>query len=261
MLRNAERAFYREQFHSCRGNTAATWKLLRNMIPNKKLTSNNNIESELEQAEKFNDLFVNVGKLAFEKTQNELNIAHPHRGSLQQNLNYENFFRPEPVDVNTVILTIKHLKNTNSAGSDGMTFRYLQDTLPALITYITIIINTSIVTGKFPSAWKHATVISIFKNDDRSDVNNYRPVSLVPILSKILEKIESQQLSNFLQSNNLIANSQNGFRLKLSTETALLTFTNTIYSNMDVKKLSHNSVRPLKSLRQCEPRNANGKAY
>ncbi len=77
------------------------------------------------QAEKFNELFVNVGKLAFDRTQNELNIVHPHRVNLQQNLNYENFFRPEPVDVNTVILTIKHLKNTNSAGSDGMTLRYL----------------------------------------------------------------------------------------------------------------------------------------
>ncbi len=152
MLRNAEQAFYREQSHSCRGNTATTWKLIRDMIPNKKLTSSNNIESELEQAEKFNDLFVNVGKLAFERTQNELSIVHRHRVSLQQNLNYENFFRPEPVDVNTVILTIKHLKNTNSSGSDGMTLRYLQDALPVLITYITIIINTSIVTGKLPSA-------------------------------------------------------------------------------------------------------------
>ncbi len=188
MIRNAEQAFYHEQFRNCRGNSAATWKLIRNMIPNIKLTTNNNTESELEQAEKFNDHFVNVGKLAFERTQNELNIVHPHRVSLQQNLNYENFFRPEPVDVNTVILTIKHLKNTNSAGSDGMTLRYLQNALPVLITYITIIINTPIVTGKFPSPWKHATVIPIFKNGDRSDVNNYRPVSLLLILSKVLEK-------------------------------------------------------------------------
>ncbi len=52
MLRNAEQVFYREQLHNCRGNTAATWKLIRNMTPNKKLTSNKNNESELEQAEK-----------------------------------------------------------------------------------------------------------------------------------------------------------------------------------------------------------------
>ncbi len=172
------------------------------MVPYKKLTRNNNIENELEQAEKFKELFVNIGKLAFDRTQNELNIAHPHRVSLQQNQNYENFFRPEPVDVNTVILTIKHLKNTNSASSDGMTLRYLQDALSVLIKYITIIINTSIVTGKLPSAWKLATVIPIFTNGDRSDVNNYRPVSLLPNLSKVLEKILAQQPSNFLQSNN-----------------------------------------------------------
>ncbi len=81
-------------------------------------------------------------------------------------------------------------------------------------------------------------VISTIKNGDPSDVNNYCPVSLLPILSKVLEKIVAQQLSNFLQPNNLIANSQHGFRPKLSTETALLTVTNTIYSNMDVKKMS-----------------------
>ncbi len=101
MLRNAEQALYHEQFHNCKGNTAATWKIIRNMVPNnnnnnnnKKLASNNNIENELEQAEKSNERFVNVGKLAFDRTQNELNIVHPHRVSLQQNLNYENFFRP-----------------------------------------------------------------------------------------------------------------------------------------------------------------------
>ncbi len=78
MLRNAEQAFYREQFHNCRGNTAATWKIIRTMVPSKKQTNNNNVESELEQAENFNELFVNVGKLAFDKTQNELNSEHPH---------------------------------------------------------------------------------------------------------------------------------------------------------------------------------------
>ncbi len=119
-----------------------------------------------------------------------------------------------------------------------MTLRYLQEALPVLITYITITNNTPIVTGKFPCARKHATVIPIFKNGDRSDINNYSPVSLLPILSKVLEKIVAQQLSNFLQSNHLIANSQRGFRPNLSTETALLTVTNTIYSSMDDKKLS-----------------------
>ncbi len=94
MLRNAEQAFYREQFNNCKGNTAVTWKMIRHMAPNKKLTSNNNIENNPEQAEKFNELFVNVAKLAFYRTQNELNIVHPHRVSFQQKLNYENFFRP-----------------------------------------------------------------------------------------------------------------------------------------------------------------------
>ena len=199
-LRNAEQEYYREQFHSNRGNSAATWKIIKNIVPNKKSTNNNNFESEneLERAEEFNELFVNVGKRTFEKTQNNQNITNPNLDYPLGNGNYENFFRAKPVDVNTVILTLKHLKNSNSAGSDGIALRYIKDSLPVIINYITIIINTSIVTGKFPSLWKHATVIPIFKNGDRNDINNYRPIPLLPILSKAFEKKKCGTIANYL---------------------------------------------------------------
>ena len=54
------------------------------------------------------------------------------------------------------------------------------------------------MTGKFPSAWKHDTVTHIFESGDRNDVNNFRPISLLPILSKVMEKIVAQQLTTFL---------------------------------------------------------------
>lgn len=133
-----------------------------------------------------------------------MNLNHDNT---QGNETYENLFRAEPVDVNTVILTIKHLKNTNSSGSDGIALLHIHDSLPVIINYITIIINTSIVTGKFPSLWKHATVIPIFKNGDRNDVNNYRPISLLPILSKVLEKTVAQQLATYLEAHELHSNS------------------------------------------------------
>ncbi len=78
----------------------------------------------------------------------------------------------------------------------------------------------------------------IFKNGDRNNVNNYRPISLLPILSKILEKIVAQQLSAFLESKRILSKTQHGFRPQLSTETALITLTNKLYSNMDNKKQS-----------------------
>ncbi len=64
--------------------------------------------------------------------------------------------------------------------------------------YITCIINTSIVTGIFPTAWKHALVAPLFESGDVDDLGNFRPILLQPIVSKILEKVVSVQLTQFL---------------------------------------------------------------
>ena len=150
----------------------------------------------------------------------------------------EETFRPKPVDTNTIILTIKSLNETRSIGSDGIALKFIKDALCIVAFYLTCIINTSIVTGVFPQAWKHANVIPLFKTGDINNVSNYRPISLLPVLSKILEKIVSNQLLYFLEENNYISNCQHGFRPKLSTETALTVITDKIYHNMDNKKIS-----------------------
>ena len=75
-------------------------------------------------------------------------------------------------------------------------------------------------------------------SSDQENVSNYRPISLLPILSKIVEKVVSHQLLDFLFKNNLWSNSQHGFRPNLSTETALFKVTDAIYKNMDNKMIS-----------------------
>ncbi len=94
------------------------------------------------------------------------------------------------------------------------------------------------MTGVFPESWKHALVIPLFKYGDPDVVSNYRPISILPIVSKILEKSVAKQLSNYLENNNLLTISQHGFRPKLSTETTLTTITDKLYENMDNKKIS-----------------------
>ena len=149
-----------------------------------------------------------------------------------------NHFRPQPVDVSTVILTVKALNDTSSVGSDGILLKFVRDALYVVALYLTCIINTSIVTGVFPDAWKHAIVVPIFKNGDFNNVSNYRPISLLPIVSKILEKIIANQLTDYLEDKKLLSNSQHGFRPRLSTETALTVITDNIYYNMDQRKIS-----------------------
>ncbi len=111
-------------------------------------------------------------------------------------------FRQQPVDVETVILTIKSLNETRGFGSDGISLKFIKDSLYVTAFYLTCIINTSIITGMFPS-WKHALVVPLFKSGDTNYLNNYGPISLLLILSKILEKIVACQLIQFLERNKL----------------------------------------------------------
>ncbi len=94
------------------------------------------------------------------------------------------------------------------------------------------------MTGIFHESWKQALVVLVLKNGDAADVSNYRPFSLLPIFSKVLEKIVSTQLVNDLEENNLLSKTQHGFRPKLSAATALTVITDEIYKNMDSKKVS-----------------------
>ncbi|MEL6989478.1 MAG: reverse transcriptase family protein, partial [Bacteroidota bacterium] len=191
----------------------------------------------LIKANKFNKFFANVGRKTFEESRENLNIGLHNEINVE--LDYNRIvFKPEPVDLSTIILTIKELNDTNAFGSDNIPFKYIKDCLPTIVFYILIIVNTSITTSKFPKNWKYPHVLPYFKSGNKDEVSNYRPISLLPILSKVLEKIVAKQLVNYLESNQILSNHQHGFRSKLSTETALLTVTEKIYRNIDEKKLS-----------------------
>ena len=94
-------------------------------------------------------------------------------------------------------------------------------------------INKSFSDGVFPRVWKCAKVIALFKDGDKSIKDNYRPISILPTISKIIERSAHIQLSSFLEVNRLLSQSQFGFRLKRSTSTALIDFTDQVLENMD----------------------------
>ena len=124
--------------------------VVREMIPGLKNKENLSYDNPLQKAEEFNDHFATVGEKAFRKSQEGLDTRVLSNNENNNSHSSASYFRPQPVDVDTVILAFKSLQETNSYGSDGITLKYLRDSLPILIFYITIIINTSIVTGLFP---------------------------------------------------------------------------------------------------------------
>ena len=85
---------------------------------------------------------------------------------------------------------------------------------------LTHLINTSMASGKFPEVWKQAKVTPILKSGAADQVGNYRPISILPVFSKVLEKVVATQLINHLENNNFLHPLQFGFRPKFSTESA-----------------------------------------
>ena len=109
------------------------------------------------------------------------------------------------------------------------------DKLPATLvklaaTYIAKplakIFNESLLTGIFPSDWKEAKVIPVYKSGTKSNMNNYRPVSIISIIAKTMEKLVQKQIYSYLQQNNILIEAQHGFRPLHSTASALLKITN-----------------------------------
>ena len=93
--------------------------------------------------------------------------------------------------------------------------------------------NLSLTSATVPDDFKLARVLPIYKKGNRNDEGNYRPVSILPVASKVLEKIVYNQMHNYLEQNNLIYAFQSGFRSAHSTDTALTFLADKLRANMD----------------------------
>ena len=140
----------------------------------------------------------------------------------------------QPVTVTEIENYLQTLK-TNAAGYDDISPKILKHVSHPLSIPLTHIINLSLKTGIFPEKLKKAKVIPIHKSGSKTDINNYRPISILPAFSKIYEKVIVSRLIHYLENNNLLSEHQHGFRSNHSTETAVVQFTNTVYNYLENK--------------------------
>ena len=131
-------------------------------------------------------------------------------------------FNFEHIENKRVTNIIKNLKNKHSTGYDGISFFLLKRLQPVITEALTFIINLSIKTGIFPDKLKVAKIVPIYKKDDKYNIENYRPISLLPAISKVFEKAVHDQLSNYFITNDFLFDSQYGFHSHHSTEHAVL---------------------------------------
>jgi hypothetical protein len=194
----------------------------------------NNISTNDNQliADEFNSFFATVG----------VNISN---SILPTSLEPDDFIPPNPNPPNlelgitspaTVFNTIANLTPKNSVDIDGLSIKLIKHIAISICTPLSHIFNLSITTGTFPSKLKCSRTVPIFKSGDPESCDNYRPISLLSSISKILEKLISVQLVNHLELNNLLYKHQYGFQRKKSTEHNLLHISNYIFNALNNKE-------------------------
>ena len=158
-------------------------------------------------------------------------VSNENHRSFIKSLNTNIFFHPvtEQVIFNHLI----SLDPSKATGYDNIPARLLIDGASVITKPLCHIINLSLQSGIFPEALKIAKVTPVFKKGSPYDTNNYRPISILPTLSKILEKVVYKQLESFLEKHALIFKHQYGFRKNYSTKLALINLLNDILHMID----------------------------
>ena len=132
-------------------------------------------------------------------------------------------FVPHCITLPDLILTVSRLSASRAVGADGIPMAAVRSCLPAVGPPILHLVNSSISTLTFPDAWKVAIVTPIHKSGDQNNPGNFRPISILPALSKkSLKKVVCSQLTSYLITNHVLSPSQYAYRPSHSTEDAVL---------------------------------------
>ena len=235
VMKRAERLHFSELIEKHKGNSKKIWSVIKNVINKKTMKSvpsqlliNGKIETNREtMANKFNNYFTNIGK--------DLANKIPDSGVdplsyLANNNDHSIFLRPVKSDeVEKIILSLK----PSSPGYDGIHSDVIKKTYTHYLPTLVHLLNLSLSKGFFPDSMKIAKVVPIYKSGDPMSIGNYRPVSVLPLFSKIFERVMHSRMISYIDRFDLLYRYQFGFRKGHSSNLAVSILTDKILAALD----------------------------
>ena len=241
-IRKAKADYYKKQFQNYVSDIKKTWSKINEILNNKKLRSefpeyfidkNKLISKDEDIANYFNNFFCKIGP----DLANSIKTppGKSYKDYLKQTIT--STFTFNTIETEQVIKLIRKMKSKSSFGHDGISSILLKHIADIVAPILAKTINQSLLTGIFPNSLKIAKISPIFKKENPHVADNYRPISLLPIISKIFEKVVFLQVYDYFVENKLLYDSQYGFRKMHSTELAALEFADKITAHLDQGKI------------------------
>lgn len=252
-LIQTKKEFFDEKIKKSNNVMKTSWKIINSEISNKKGKNNRNFTLKMDSevvrdpclvSNVFNNYFINIANTKHNRVSvdkyddmfHHSKLSKDNESSIENNTNYlmiEKRFELSPTSVAEVQAAIDTFGNKFSCGYDEVPIKLIKEAKNELSSVLVHVINSSFVSGKFPDLLKISKVVPIYKSSDPELVSNYRPISLLSSISKVFEKIVCNRLVNFLEENNILDDTQHGFRKGKSTISAAVNFIESVIDSLD----------------------------
>ena len=251
LIREKKRSYFESQLNEHVGKPRELWKTLKSLGLQGKMKSSadsnislKNPDGELtsssnDTANAYKGFYSNLADGLLQLLPNPKNIFGIQSvfNFYHEKLPAESFSLKE-VEEEVVLKALLDLKTSKAPGFDNIASIFLRDGSELLSKHIARLINLSIKLSCFPDEAKIAKVKPLFKKGSRLDPKNYRPISLLPILSKIFERIVHDQTQFYFEENNLFYKLQSGFRKNHSTNFCLSYLNDKVRRGFDTQKFT-----------------------
>ena len=236
----AETKFYDHQFVRCQNNSRKTWRLINEITCRKKRdkvtihalkAASGSISSDAKtMANTLNAYFTNIGI----NMSNNLPPSPISHQDFLKNKIYRNSFYLKPTDPMEIYKVINSFKSV--VGPDKIPAKFFKLGSPALSNILSDMINECFLSGIFPQALKLARVTPIYKEGPKDAPCNYRPISIISVLSKLVEKLTYNRLIKYIDKKSILHSCQFGFRSAHSTTHAITSIHERVLENVNNDK-------------------------